>query len=829
MNLSMPLKYDLHPSSARECSFSAGELDSAAMPSGMSQRRSLWAWLSFVVGLGLTIPLIWRAWTIIGPNTYTGGDGKAWQAVIREVREFAPVFHFNILNPLEGAAAFGTPINIWADPVYWPFLSDNLLFATQASTLVAYVAVAAAIFLLSRIWRVPLGASIAGSLSSLIVFPAFSYIFHFSTLLSIVPDAAMGAALMMIAAGISYWVCDSQWKTLVSGVLLLALWLGFTVYSNPSWFVGAGFVFAPLFAFCILDARSARVIAARIAAFAIAFALLYAFGPFDYVRTLFAYSARIYFHSEWARPQDAPYASWVFQSPQLLWTYLFLLSGWVLGLVFGKEGARKAAFVSLLLFAAFVVEVIVYLFVPIHWPAPLPVYYEVLMAPLYAFGAIVGYSSFVSTVWRKLIFKSSLNATKQVRVDRGFAWIRYVSAGGYIRLLRLRLRLRRLLSSIRIARDHVLRKNIVRAVPVLSGIAFVPMLGAWYVTDEIYAHNYTPNLINTLTEPWPQSDELAAYLAENIGLRNTRQFRGMALMTPNFSYENFLVLGSLWQNFVPSFNAYSTFDMPRFNYFITHRTSEESSAPSANKIPVRREWWTFGPLGPSSKKILQALGVSYIFEAVAEGDVKRSPPEDADLRKQFGPVTSGARKFTYLVYEYTGSNLGNYSPTKVVIARDASAILEHLWNTSFDPRETIILPETLKGSLVQARSGKMFFDRGAIRVQAESSGRSLLLLPVQYSHCLFVSDDVNARLLPANLVQTAVLFTGNIDLHISLQYGLFRPGCRKQDLSDLGQLGIFDDKDAAPPWVQLHPYAISSLADLPRALAAVVDKIARSP
>jgi hypothetical protein len=107
----------------------------------------------------------------------------------------------------------------------------------------------------------------------------------------------MGAALMIIAAGVAYWVNDLQWRTIVSGALLLALWLGYIVYSNPSWFVGAGFVFAPLIAFSILDARSVRVIAARIAAFAIAFALLYAFGPVDYVRTLFAYSARIYFHT----------------------------------------------------------------------------------------------------------------------------------------------------------------------------------------------------------------------------------------------------------------------------------------------------------------------------------------------------------------------------------------------------------------------------------------------------------------------------------------------------------------------------------------------------
>jgi hypothetical protein len=122
----------------------------------------------------------------------------------------------------------------------------------------------------------------------------------------------------------------------------------------------------------------------------------------------------------------------------------------------------------------------------------------------------------------------------------------------------------------------------------------------------------------------------------------------------------------------------------------------------------------------------------------------------------------------------------------------------------------------------------MFFERGAIRVQAESRGHSLLLLPVQYSRCLVPSEPAKAKLLPANLVQTAMLFQGSIDLHIHLEYGLFRPECRKQDIADLAELGIVDDKSAAPPWAQSHPYAISSFADLPRAVGTVIKKLATS-
>jgi hypothetical protein len=766
------------------------------MQSRITQPRSAWGWLSFVVALALTIPLIWRAWTIIGPNTYQGGDGKQWQLLIRQVIEFAPAFHVNILNPLQGAVGFGTPANVWANPVHWPFFSDDPLFATQASTLIAYVAVATAIFVLSRIWRVPLGASIAGSLSSFIVFPSFSSIFGFDTLLTIVPNAAMGAAMMMIGAGISYWVNDLRWKTVVSGALLLALWLGYIVYSNPNWFVGAGFVFAPLFAFCILDARSVKLIAARVAAFAIAFALLYAFGPLDYLRTLFAYSARIYFHSEWSRAQDALYASWVFESPRLLWTYLFFLSGWVVGLIFGDRSERKAVVVCLLLFAVFLLEASVYLFAPIHWPATLPLYGEVLMGPIYAFGAIVGYSSFIAAVWRKLFAKPPSNATGAPS-----------------------------LSSEGPAQRSTILKTAIRAVPVLIGIAFVPVLGAWYVKDEIYASKYTPHLINTLTEPWPATEELVAYLGDKIGLRNTRRFRGMALMHSDFDYETSLVMASLWSNFVPSLNTYTTFVMPRFYYFISHLPlPEEAARSSSDKIPLKRErWWPFGHLDESSNKILQALGVRYVLVA---GDEPRDPPDSAVMRRQFAPTTVGGLKVTHTVYEYSDFNVGNYSPTNVVIARDVPSILQHLWSTSFDPRQSIVLPERVGEPLVEATGGKMFFERGAIRVQAESRGYSLLLLPLQYSHCLVLSEGVKAKLLPANLAQTAVLFQESIDLRIYFEYGLFRPGCRRQDLADLAELGIFDEGGTAASWAELHPYAISTVADLPRAVGAVLEKLA---
>jgi hypothetical protein len=228
----------------------------------------------------------------------------------------------------------------------------------------------------------------------------------------------------------------------------------------------------------------------------------------------------------------------------------------------------------------------------------------------------------------------------------------------------------------------------------------------------------------------------------------------------------------------------------------------------------------------SAKKLLKALGVRYVVHAWPDGQEPQPPPDEAVLQLQLGPSTVGGRQLTQKVYEYSDVNVGNYSPTNVVIARNGSSMLQHLWTNPFDPRRSIIVSERIEEPLVEATGGKMFFERGAIRVQAESRGYSLLLLPLQYSHCLVLSEGVKAKLLPANLAQTAVLFQGSIDLRIYFEYGLFRPGCRRQDLADLAELGIFDEGGAAASWAELHPYAISTVADLRRAVGAVLEKLA---
>jgi hypothetical protein len=72
-------------------------------------------------------------------------------------------------------------------------------------------------------------------------------------------------------------------------------------------------------------------------------------------------------------------------------------------------------------------------------------------------------------------------------------------------------------------------------------------------------------------------------------------------------------------------------------------------------------------------------------------------------------------------------------------------------------------------------------------VSARSDGTSLILLPQQFSHCLRARDQ-RVRILRADLLMTAVIFSVEVDTDILFDYGMFTPSCRRRDLGDVRRL-----------------------------------------
>src|SRR5262249_23162334 len=139
------------------------------------------------------------------------------------------------------------------------------------------------------------------------------------------------------------------------------------------------------------------------------------------------------------------------------------------------------------------------------------------------------------------------------------------------------------------------------------------------------------------------------------------------------------------------------------------------------------------------------------------------------------------------VYELPNSNVGNYSPTEVVTANSGAEIIAALEAPHFDFTKQVVVSTAIGESLVPAKDMRLSLIRGGLHVSGSSHGTSLVFLRQQFSNCLRALDS-RVRLVRADLLMTGVIFSGNVDTDIMLDYGIFSPGCRRIDLAEFRRL-----------------------------------------
>jgi hypothetical protein len=174
--------------------------------------------------------------------------------------------------------------------------------------------------------------------------------------------------------------------------------------------------------------------------------------------------------------------------------------------------------------------------------------------------------------------------------------------------------------------------------------------------------------------------------------------------------------------------------------------------------------------------LLQAIGVRYI---VADFPIE----EPAQLRHEM--LTSNP-KFKLRLYELPFPNVGQYSPTEALVARSATEALLAL-KSKIKLERTIVVTEPLPSGLTKAANVALVTDRQGLHVKAESSGQSVLLLPIQFSRCLrIVRARPEMKLFRANLLETGLLFSNVADVRIELHNGPFDASeCRLEDYWDM--------------------------------------------
>ena len=111
---------------------------------------------------------------------------------------------------------------------------------------------------------------------------------------------------------------------------------------------------------------------------------------------------------------------------------------------------------------------------------------------------------------------------------------------------------------------------------------------------------------------------------------------------------------------------------------------------------------------------------------------------------------------------------------------------------AFDGAKTVVADEPLDtGGLVAATGVRLTYETYGFHIQADSAGRSILVLPPQFSRCWSAQGSGSPHLFRANLMQLGLEFSGKLDARLIFRYGpLFASACRLGDIADIDRLKI---------------------------------------
>lgn len=227
----------------------------------------------------------------------------------------------------------------------------------------------------------------------------------------------------------------------------------------------------------------------------------------------------------------------------------------------------------------------------------------------------------------------------------------------------------------------------------------------------------------------------------------------------------------LWFNAIPTLTEYSPLITPQFHYVTRNILGRKGDQEVRNMMTLRK----LSPL------YLRAMGVSKL--------VTDTPLSGQKLLAQ-EKYEEGA---VYL-YAFTNPNLGNWSPTKAVIYKDAAEAINIMKSGGFNPGQEILLEKPLEDvKLTPATATQMIVGQGRYEISAQSRDHSVLLLPVEYSHCFDFSAQSNGAFTPVllrgNIMFAAVLFQKDIKATLTYKNGPFtRPGCRLKDYREFKAL-----------------------------------------
>jgi hypothetical protein len=226
----------------------------------------------------------------------------------------------------------------------------------------------------------------------------------------------------------------------------------------------------------------------------------------------------------------------------------------------------------------------------------------------------------------------------------------------------------------------------------------------------------------------------------------------------------------LWYSRIPTLFEYNQFSSPVFHALIK-RTLQQPALPHERNITI---------LSYANARVLKLLGVRY---TILPQDVSplgpRRTAENVD-GQQWG------------LFELPDVNLATYSPTSIAVRGGLASTLDFVANDGVDLAKSAVVREEIVGPLVPAQSSSLTMSGGDQHVVAHSAGRSLLILPLEFSHCIEVDDrhagpgGTAPALVRVDGLLTGIVFERDLDVVLAFRTGPLRnPTCRWQDYQDV--------------------------------------------
>ena len=139
-----------------------------------------------------------------------------------------------------------------------------------------------------------------------------------------------------------------------------------------------------------------------------------------------------------------------------------------------------------------------------------------------------------------------------------------------------------------------------------------------------------------------------------------------------------------------------------------------------------------------------------------------------------------------LLYEIPRVNIGNYFAVKTIQIRSFSEAERFFKDSDLAKNHTAMVEDNVKyPNFVPPIKSELIIDGNKYEVRAQSAGKTLLILPIEYSNCFRFKNVGNSNLLksiPVDITQLGLIFDKN--LHLQFQYvnGPFNnSGCRLSD------------------------------------------------